>query len=130
MLNKTVKLTAAKRADGDDKRTAADLLRQTDESWLLKFGWAVNCKTPWGPAELMHEHRDFGRICTEMCVQVPDARFAQPRFDPACLGQICQVERERPLGAKAHATREGERPHKPNWPQERHSHQCEHQRRY
>jgi hypothetical protein len=129
LIRKAPDLPTPKRADGYHERTPPNLLRQTDECWVLKSRGPVGGKAPLRAAQGMHQHRDFGRIGAEMCVQVLNAFPPQPELDAARFGQVGKVYGERALCAVAHAARQCHCPQQAQWLREQHARHSQQQRR-
>src|SRR6266851_5275770 len=98
-FNKSKKLATAERTDCHHEGASADLLRKTNEMWLVEFLWAVNGEAPLRTAQYMHEHGYLSRVRPKVRVQVLDLLNSKPVLNLARLNKINHMEGEGAFGA-------------------------------
>ena len=97
MANAAKQLTAPVRTDCNGECAAPDFLREIEERLAVEFGRAMNGDAPGWSSQDVSQHGNFGRISTEVRVNMIDARFAEPEHDLTSLGNIDEVNEERAL---------------------------------
>ncbi len=90
-LNRTVQLCASVGANRNDERTMQELFSKAHQSGIIERLDAVGSEAPRRPAKYMYEHCHIGGIGAKVRMQMLNARFSQPGFNPASLREVSQV---------------------------------------